>query len=140
MGYGHHQSVKTVSHSFFAILEEIILRLLHFSSIHKGTYDTFYGWYCADFRRSLPVSVCGCTVLCPFPASCMESGHLRSRYQTSLIKGTEKLPFFEWEFLYLAFLGVSFLKILKHTMTYAIACSFSFTILFIFTVNAVKYI
>ena len=57
-----------------------------------------------------------------------------------IVKGTEKLPFFEWEFLYLAFLGVSFLKILKHTMTYAIACSFSFTILFIFTVNAVKYI
>ena len=86
MGYGYHQSVKTVSHSFFAILEKIILRLLHFSSIHKGTYDTFYGWYCADFRRSLPVSVCGCTVLCPFPASCMESGHLRSRYQTSIIQ------------------------------------------------------
>ena len=64
----------------------------------------------------------------------------KKRARRLLKKGTEKLPFFEWEFLYLAFLGVSFLKILKHTMTYAIACSFSFTILFIFTVNAVKYI
>lgn len=26
----------------------------------------------------------------------------------SIYKGTEKLPFFEWEFLYLAFLGFGF--------------------------------
>lgn len=64
-------------------------------------------------------------------------------YNRCHLKGTEKLPFFQVGAFLLPYYIVIFRffqKVAKNTMVYSIANSFSLTILFMFAVNAVKYI